>query len=87
MNMLLCLALFSFVATDEVSFYEAEQIFPPVEPQTHAPGIVETAKLHSGEWPEVLGQKGVPEEGLEPSRPCGHWILSLRPGLYRPRPY
>ena len=43
MNLLLCLALVSFAATDEVPFYEAEQIFPPVEPQTHAPGIVETA--------------------------------------------
>jgi predicted neuraminidase len=43
MNLLLCLALASFAASDEVSSYEAEQIFPPVEPQTHAPGIVETA--------------------------------------------
>ena len=25
----------------EVPRFEAEQIFPPVEPQTHAPGIVE----------------------------------------------
>ncbi len=43
MNLLLCLALVSFAAADEVPFYEAEQIFQPVEPQTHAPGIVETA--------------------------------------------
>ena len=43
MNLLLCLALCGFAAADEVPFYEAEQIFRPVEPQTHAPGIVETA--------------------------------------------
>ena len=43
MNLLLCLALCGFAAADETPFYEAEQIFRPVEPQTHAPGIVETA--------------------------------------------
>jgi BNR repeat-like domain len=42
MNLLLCIALASFAASDDVPFYEAEQIFQPVEPQTHAPGIVET---------------------------------------------
>ncbi len=43
MNLLLCIALLSLAGADESPFYEAEQIFPPVEPQTHAPGIVETA--------------------------------------------
>lgn len=43
MNLLLCLAIVGFAGANEMPFHEAEQIFRPVEPQTHAPGIVETA--------------------------------------------
>jgi hypothetical protein len=42
MKMLVLMALLGFAnPTDDAAFYEAEQIFRPVEPQTHAPGIVE----------------------------------------------
>ncbi len=44
MNTLLLLALLGFTAlAEDVPFHDAEQIFRPVEPQTHAPGIVESA--------------------------------------------
>ncbi len=41
MNLLLCLTLVA-ATTADAPFYQAEQIFTPVKPQTHAPGIVET---------------------------------------------
>src|SRR5260221_13527341 len=43
MTLLVGISLLGFAApADDVPFYQAEQIFRPVEPQTHAPGVVET---------------------------------------------
>ncbi len=42
MSYLVTVMLLALAAGDEVPHFEAEQIFPPVERQTHAPGIVET---------------------------------------------
>jgi hypothetical protein len=42
MNLLAWVVVLGMSApADDVAFYEAEQIFWPVEPQTHAPGVVE----------------------------------------------
>ena len=92
MNAIVFVLLAGFAAQgSEVPRFEAEQIFPPVEPQTHAPGIVELpngdllASWYGDPVKDVEGSSDAAVIGARKTKGASTWsrsfVLADRPGF------